>query len=108
MLLEDDEWRAWSDSEIGRRCAVAQSFVWKIRQSLISKISEPGEPRTYIAKSGKRTIMRTGRIGKRRSRLPAGFLRPGHAMTAAGPTRPPAGSVRPSCGQKSAPYIERA
>lgn len=33
-LLRDDDWRAWSDNEIARRCAVTQPFVSKFRAEL--------------------------------------------------------------------------
>lgn len=36
ILLEDPEWRQWSDSEIGKRCGVSQPFVSKLRAELAS------------------------------------------------------------------------
>ncbi|MFC1474895.1 ParB N-terminal domain-containing protein, partial [bacterium] len=33
-LLEDDEWGAWSDHEIARKCSVSQPFVTKVRNEL--------------------------------------------------------------------------
>ena len=33
-LLRDEEWAAWSDREIGRRCAVSDVFVGKVRADL--------------------------------------------------------------------------
>jgi len=33
-LLGDEEWRAWSDREIARRCGVSQPFVGSIRKGL--------------------------------------------------------------------------
>ncbi len=32
VLLNDDEWRKWSDGEIARRCGVSQPFVSKLRR----------------------------------------------------------------------------
>ena len=34
MLLEDEEWAAWSDREIARRCSVVHQLVGKIRAGL--------------------------------------------------------------------------
>lgn len=45
-LLRDEEWGQWNDSEIARRCNVAQSFVHKVRGKLSylgDKIAAPPE-----------------------------------------------------------------
>lgn len=39
-LLRDEEWRQWSDSEIGRRCKVDHKTVAKIREELYPGISQ--------------------------------------------------------------------
>jgi hypothetical protein len=47
-LLRDEQWRRWSDREIARRCAVDNSFVTRLRQSLLpSNSNESAAPRTY-------------------------------------------------------------
>lgn len=66
-LLRDREWSKWSDNEIARRCNVSQPFVSKLRGSLITVISEPGE-RTYTDKHGNVTTMNTANIGGSKKR----------------------------------------
>jgi uncharacterized ParB-like nuclease family protein len=61
-LLNDEEWRLWSDREIGRRCLVDNSFVSRIRSSLWPGNSEP---RTYTTKHGTVSTMNTEAIGRR-------------------------------------------
>ena len=67
-LLSDPEWLLWSDSEIARRCGVAQSFVWKLRQMqpssyLKDKIATSAEPR-LVQRNGRNTYtMNTANIG---------------------------------------------
>jgi hypothetical protein len=48
-ILEDVEWREWSDNEIARRCRVSNHLVAKARKDLTWNI--PSE-RTYITKHG--------------------------------------------------------
>jgi protein gp37 len=63
-LLRDDEWVKWSDREIAKRCAVAQTFVSGIRRSLSTVLSEPAV-RTFVSKHGTTTTMKTENIGRR-------------------------------------------
>lgn len=65
-LLEDDEWRQWSDSEIARRCVVSQPFVGKMREALTQNVlsEAPTETRTYTTKHGTEAAMKTAKIGK--------------------------------------------
>lgn len=75
ILLEDSEWSTWSDREIARRCAVDNSFVSRLRSSLLQNNSEPTpltcniasepEPRTYRDRYGNVTQMRTASIGRK-------------------------------------------
>src|SRR3954454_9518334 len=60
-LLEDEEWRGWSDSDLGRRAAVSHDFVRRIRASLASDASEGELPaeRTYKTKHGTTARMNT-------------------------------------------------
>jgi hypothetical protein len=62
-LLQDEEWRQWSDREIARRCHVSHNFVNEIRRSLSSDDSE----RRYTTKHGTTAIMNTARIGTSRT-----------------------------------------
>jgi transposase-like protein len=62
-LLEDPEWRQWSNVEIARHCGVAQSFVSKIRRSLFPEQSDDHK-RTYRTKHGTTATMDTSRIGR--------------------------------------------
>lgn len=64
-LLEDDEWRGWSDREIARRCRVHHSFVAKQRENHTGYIaSMESDERTFIhPKTGKPTTMNTANIG---------------------------------------------
>ena len=61
-LLRDEEWGAWSNSEIARRCGVHHSTVADLRPSLSVSASEP---RTYTTKHGTIATMNTAAIGKR-------------------------------------------
>jgi hypothetical protein len=69
ILLQDEEWSAWSNVEIGRRCCVSDEFVRKVRASLPTVGSEP-EPRTYRDRYGNVTQMRTAAIGRRPDQEP--------------------------------------
>lgn len=62
-LLNDEEWRQWGDREIARRCAVAHSFVIRMRESLVSETSE-SDKRTYVNRYGQVATMNTANIGK--------------------------------------------
>ncbi|MBA2278310.1 MAG: ParB N-terminal domain-containing protein [Chloroflexia bacterium] len=65
-LLTDDEWRQWSDREIARRCAVDNSFVSRMRASLLTNNSDADSPeRTYTDRWGNMSTMQTGTIGRR-------------------------------------------
>jgi hypothetical protein len=68
ILLKDEEWRKWSDSDIARQCCVNQSTVTRHRTSLMQSISEPrstdSSTRTYKTKHGTVATMKTGKIGR--------------------------------------------
>lgn len=69
LLLNDEEWAAWSNREIASRCAVNPSLVDKMRKeiSLPTNGSEP-TPKTYTTKHGTVATMRTENIGRDRGR----------------------------------------
>jgi site-specific DNA-methyltransferase (adenine-specific) len=73
ILLEDAEWRTWSDNTIAKHCSVAQSFVAKVRASLHSELSETST-RTYRNKYGTQSTMQTANIGKRPAQRPEPIL----------------------------------
>jgi hypothetical protein len=63
-LLEDDEWRQWSNNDIARRIGVGHQLVNDIRNSLADSASEVG--RTYTTKHGTTATCRprtSGRAG---------------------------------------------
>jgi hypothetical protein len=48
LLLQDEEWRHWSNREIARRCAVSEFLVRQVRESICDKIADESQ----IARSG--------------------------------------------------------
>jgi hypothetical protein len=63
-LLNDEEWHAWSDSEIARRCGVSQPFVAKLRPESHFKPFEVTE-RRRVDKHGHETSINTANIGRK-------------------------------------------
>jgi hypothetical protein len=57
-LLEDDEWRQWSNPEIARRVGVSDELVRAVRISLPTAGSEKST-RTYTTKHGTEATMNT-------------------------------------------------
>ena len=62
LLVDDDEWGLWTDSQIARACGVSHPTVAAVRRSL-EKFSS--EPRRYITRHGTEAVMNTANIGKR-------------------------------------------
>ncbi len=60
LLLNDEDWRQWSDREIARRCGVSNNFVGELRRSLSS--DDSGE-RVYTTRHGTIATMNTANIG---------------------------------------------
>jgi hypothetical protein len=117
LALADEEWGKWSDSEVGRLCAVSHPFVASVRASLETVSSEaapaPAE-RTYTTKHGTTAKMKTERIGRKRAEGGAAAQAPGqpepvsvpvHADEVRGEAPPaaPPQAVRPA--PAGAPYI---
>jgi hypothetical protein len=69
-LLNDEEWRGWSDNRIAQLCGVSQPFVSSMRSSLITVISDP---RTYTDRWGNVSTMNTANIGQRPTPMPSGI-----------------------------------
>ena len=67
-LLQDAEWRQWSDRELARRCAVGKTMVLELRHSLVGKTSDAEhgtQERSYTTKHGTVAAMKTANIGKK-------------------------------------------
>lgn len=64
-LLEDMEWRQWSNREIARRCHVSPDLVDRLRASLPDSGSEAS--RQFVTKHGTLSTMQTANIGRSRS-----------------------------------------
>ncbi len=60
-LLNDAEWSNWSDSEIGRQCAVDHKTVKRLRADHLGNSQDGGE-RT-VERNGKSYTMNTATIG---------------------------------------------
>ncbi|MFN4296777.1 MAG: ParB N-terminal domain-containing protein [Brevundimonas sp.] len=61
-LLNDPEWAAWSDREIGRQCGVGNRFVGDVRKAHCVPDTVSQE-RTYTTKHGTTATMQTANIG---------------------------------------------
>jgi len=72
VLLEDEEWSAWSNREIARRCAVSDHLVADVRAGLTaySRSEDGRDPRTYTTKHGTPATMNTGNIGAKAAEKP--------------------------------------
>ena len=70
MLLEDEEWKNWSDREIARQCKVGHPLVGELRNLTGISSSEKTE-RTYVTKHGTLATMNTTNIGKNELESPA-------------------------------------
>jgi hypothetical protein len=64
LLLQDEEWAAWSDREIARRCCVGHKFVATVRDSSLAPGTSEKTEKTYITKHGTEATMRTQNIGR--------------------------------------------
>jgi hypothetical protein len=60
-MLQDEEWKAWSDREISRQCNVSNVFVGKVREDMAN--GDESAERTY-KRNGKEQKMNTDNIGK--------------------------------------------
>lgn len=69
ILLEDPEWRQWSDSEIGKRCGVSQPFVGKLRAELAATYNDYKSPEVRQGADGR--AINTTQIGGRSAGRPA-------------------------------------
>ncbi len=63
-LLQDPEWRSWSDSQIAKQCQVNQSTVSRIRTKLYGS-SKGEKERIFINRYGKISRMHVGNIGQK-------------------------------------------
>ena len=63
-LLQDQEWRGWSDREIARQCNVSTDLVGDIRRDLAPLTVGNDSERTYTTKHGTTSRMDTSNIGQ--------------------------------------------
>lgn len=69
-LLDDEEWREWSDRNIAERCAVSHRFVALMRKSHTGNVASQDSAKTPKSRSythpktGKQATMNVSRIGK--------------------------------------------
>jgi len=69
LVATDGDGNPWSDNEIARRCAVSHGVVTRVRSSLSQNESDrPARGRSFTTKHGTRAVMKTGNIGRSRSR----------------------------------------
>lgn len=64
-LLDDPEWKRWSDREIARQCGVDGKTVTSLRPAPLVTAEIRSEPRTYTTKHGTVAQMNTAAIGRR-------------------------------------------
>ena len=65
MVLGDEEWRAWSDREIARRCAVSFHLVGTMRSEIVSSaIGLQMEPVLKAKRHGTTYTLDTSNIGR--------------------------------------------
>jgi uncharacterized ParB-like nuclease family protein len=62
MLLNDPEWKEWSNYKIAEVCKVSESLVRSLRLNVVRDENAP--TRTFTTKHGTTTKMRTGNIGR--------------------------------------------
>lgn len=62
-LLQDDEWRDWSDREIARRCKVSNRFVTNLRAELQQAGQTPAPTVRKYTRNGEERTMETEKIG---------------------------------------------
>jgi hypothetical protein len=62
LLLQDEEWREWSDTKIAAVCCVSHTFVWGIRKDLYPPTCNvAGSRKSLPAKSRRRKYTRKGK-----------------------------------------------
>lgn len=62
-LLRDEEWAAWSDREIARKCNVSADLVGDLRKEIHTVVSDSMVERTFVHhRTGRPAAMKTGNI----------------------------------------------
>lgn len=67
-VLNDEEWRQWSDREIARLCVVSPDTVGRIRKECVTVRSDSENletDRSYTTKHGTQAVMKTKNIGSK-------------------------------------------
>lgn len=70
VVLKDEEWRQWSDTEIARRCKVDPKTVASVRQKLDSTMEIHSEMRRKTADGRTMNVENIGRKAEPETRLP--------------------------------------
>ena len=93
-LLRDQEWAAWSDHEIARRCAVSQPFVSDVRK----KLTNNGYQSPTVRKGADGRTINTENIGAKPGPVPQPIPSPSAREYAAAvqASTAPAAPARPS------------
>ena len=63
-MLQDEEWKTWSNNEIARQCKVSNVFVGKVREDVTN--GKDSTERTYT-RNGKEQKMNTDGIGREKT-----------------------------------------
>jgi hypothetical protein len=98
MLLQDEEWAAWSDNAVAKACAVSQPLAAKVRADHLQTFEDA--PRT-VSRGGKIYSMDVERIGRKPAE-PA----PSEPLEAA-PAEPPAVPEEPPCAARGCAAEQR-
>lgn len=92
-LLHDDEWGAWSDREIARRCRVGAPLVGTLRAEIADTVTSYSVERTFVhPKTGAPATMKTANIGRRPEPGPSEYRAPAPQPVAPAPVAPRAPS----------------
>jgi hypothetical protein len=76
-LLDDEEWKGWSDNKIAKQCKVSNHLVAQLRKELEPvTLNSLSEPRTYTNKHGTTSTMNTANIGRKAKPAASGAGRP--------------------------------
>jgi hypothetical protein len=88
-LLEDEEWRKWSDKTVAQRANVSRSFVQRVRADIEEREAQQGKEKSTkrkVKRAGKEVEVDTKNIGRNQKRKPSNEPPPTPP-----PAAPPAG-----------------
>lgn len=90
-LLEDDEWKSWSNVKIAEACAVSASLVDRIRHEAASSHGGKIEPVRKVERGGKIYTQNTANVGQPK----ASAQKPETSKSSTGSTVDPSASLAP-------------